>query len=112
MPIGSHKDAEGQISNTSSSGYFDVGNLRIQWGTIAGGQTSPALTFPMPFKTNAYKFVSNIVNGSTANVYCINIVTNSKTTTGLQLYKNFANSSGIGTAPGEAIDWIAIGMKP
>jgi len=93
-------------ADNASSGWYDVGSVRTQFGQGGGGSSSPTITFPAPFKDTTFSFNAMFNNGSTANTY--NVMQTGKTVQSVSLNKKFQG----GGATGEGLDWIAIGLKP
>jgi hypothetical protein len=96
----------------SASGYIDIGSVRIQWGSVVGGSSSPqTVTLIVPFKDTSYHFSLSVCNGSNV-AYSYSVDNNTKTTTTCKITKSFANGSGIGSWTGEPFTFFAIGLKP
>lgn len=105
------------VSDNSSSGYFDLGTMRIQWGTSSGftvnsgSDNATTITLPVAFSSTTYT-VTVTISGGTAvpsNGSQVNAINDSKTTTNfVARAHNFA-----GGATGTIYyDWIAFGRKP
>jgi len=108
MPLGTHGDTEGQISNTSPDGYFDVGNLRIQWGISSAG-SGATVTLPKPFKNTTYTLTGSANLATHGGLASVQFGT--KSTTAFVVFKPYDNGGSISTWV-ESFNWMAIGMKP
>lgn len=98
----------GLIDN-SSSGYFDIGTMRIQWGTISTA-SGVSVTLPAAFANNTYSLTATANTGSTSGSGTVQI--SSKTTTTFTPIKIYVASGGGVSAMGEPFCYIAIGLKP
>jgi hypothetical protein len=94
-------------NDKASSGYFDIGTMRMQWGNVSGGVTgSQTITLPQPFANTSYVVTPSITNPANPNV-SFSITVTSKTTSTFTVMKLYSGGSA-----GEAFNWIAIGLKP
>lgn len=102
-----------QINDQSSVGYYDIGNLRHQWGQGNTNGTIFNNILPAPFLNNTYSVIATI-NGTFGNSNALVMAIASKTTTafGSQCQQFNNNSSSIIAASGQTFNWIAIGLKP
>jgi hypothetical protein len=100
-----------EIQDKASSGYFDIGTTRIQWGkNLGSGVEIYTATFPVPFASSSYAITTSMANGGDW-VYCVGAY--GKTTTGFTARKRLINNAGtLGIATAETFDYIAIGLKP
>jgi len=107
--LGSTSNTVGTLpaNDQSAAGYFDIGNMRIQWGTATGSSGgSVVVTLPAPFANTSYS-----VTGSVAeNVGGIYRTQNgpARTTTGF----NAVTFNDTGTLITAIFNWFAIGAKP
>ncbi len=100
------------IDDQAASNYFDIGTMRIQWGTISYALDDPtAMTLPASFANtnfsvllslnvwdyNAEKGPSDVSNG-------IAVIAKSTTTFTVNRDNDLANDT--------IFDWLAIGLKP
>lgn len=100
------------INAVAQSNYCDIGNTRIQWGSItaAGGGV---VTLPMPYQGNLYTVAMSPSN-EPANVnivlqgYCKNRTTTSFTA----VTKRYDVSSGTSDVSNQGFTWVSIGAKP
>lgn len=90
-----------EVDDQAASGYFDVGTMRMQWGTISGD--SGTFVFPVAFAATPTVQVST---NSFTDVY---IAASSVTST--QFNYNTLNFNGSIVTTGN-IAWFAIGLKP
>lgn len=99
------------INDSLSSGYFDIGNMRIQWGSVTNGVGgSQSITLPVPFANNTYSIVPVIIGGSTNAI--INISVTTRSTTAFSVMKTYINAAMTPQTAGEGFTWTAIGLKP
>lgn len=98
----------GLIDN-SSSGYFDIGTMRMQWGTVSTA-SGVSVTLPAAFANSTYSLVTTANCGSTVGSGTVQI--SSKTTTTFTPIKIYVASGGVVSAMGESFCYIAIGLKP
>ncbi len=100
------------INDQASSGYFDIGTMRIQWGRITYTQDDPtAMTLPAPFANTPYSVMLSLHEWEyndgkgPANVSnAISVVAKSTTTFTVNRDNDLANDT--------VFDWVAIGLKP
>jgi hypothetical protein len=99
------------INDQSSSGYVDIGAMRIQWGYIATGGAAATRTILLPaaFANTSYSVVSNPDDGvdpitQTGRAHLIGV----KTTTQFRLQ----SLTGSGNTSNLGLSWQAIGLKP
>lgn len=110
------------VNDASASGYFDIGAMRIQWGTTAGVASLETIAFPVAFANTTYSITfgtegpEGLVGDS--RLFSVQRV-GAKTTTGCQIRKRFvedttvtADDADINDAITEIVDWMAIGLKP
>lgn len=100
-------------TTTSSSGYVDIGEVRMQWGTIpsngSGGSSTGTYTFPAEFSDASYTITATPTSGNLTT--SINLHVHNHTTSSFDYVKRFVNetTSGLST---EQFRWMAIGTKP
>jgi hypothetical protein len=95
--------------DNSSLGYFDIGAMRIQWGTT----DTSTITFPAAFKDTNYSFTANVNSSDGTNeIWGIHIA--SKTTTTITIVRKYDNaqSNCATVTQNYPASWIAIGLKP
>jgi hypothetical protein len=104
-------------NDKASSGYFDIGTMRMQWGKVptgtAGGNIT--VTLPAPFANANYVVTATGNDATTTAGTIIDIRTSGtvRTTTTFMAYKSYVNTGGaFGYNGSEGFDWIAIGLKP
>lgn len=105
--IGSTSNTVGTLPalDQSSAGYFDIGNMRMQWGT---GNTSGVsnVALPAAFANTSYVVTATMAAGSTSVV----TTTGTKTTTTFQVNSFFAPDGG--PSGSVSFNYFAIGQKP
>jgi hypothetical protein len=94
-----------ELNNTASSGYFDVGDMRIQWGS----STSNTITFPQYFRNTSYRFVATI-NNSGWDTYSVTM--RNKQTNRVDVRKMYITPTATGEVADYWVEWVAIGLKP
>lgn len=97
----------------STSGYIDLGGMRIQRGESSGGVSgSHTITLPAPFKDTGYSVSPTVMTGGLATTQW-DVQLCGRTTTSFTVMKTFqqSGSTTIATAS-ENFTWIAIGPKP
>lgn len=93
------------VKDQTTSGYFDVGTMRMQWGLFTTTASSFAiLTFPAPFANNTYSFMGS-GNNNAARILSVN--TKATTTVNVSLQDNPTGAAFAGQ-----LNWFAIGLKP
>ncbi len=93
----------------SASNYFDVGGMRMQWGTTPSGTVGQeTITLPASFANTSYSVTASSVFNSASNQATIHIMT--QATGSFDAYSVFDNASPTGAI--EGFNWIAIGLKP
>ncbi len=99
-------------NDQASSNYFDIGTMRIQWGTISYSLDDPtAMPLPAPFANTTYQVMLslhawdyNAGKGPADVSNGISVVSNSTTTFTVNRDNNLANVT--------LFDWFAVGLKP
>lgn len=107
-------DSNGAIKtiggDNTESGYFDIGNMRIQWGSVASGTSGAStVTLPSSFANAFYSVTANILYDGTEWLFTIAI--SNKTTTSFIGTKIYGNKD-ITDIASQGFNWIAIGQKP
>ena len=116
--ITSHKH-DGTLNNggfiaedNSASGYFKIGNMMIQWGTVSGlaplanGAAQSMVTFPVAFKTGS---TPKVTVGFVASAVTEILIFRAYTVTNVNFYfRVFNHHTADETNCGG--DWIAIGL--
>jgi hypothetical protein len=89
------------VNDQSATGYFDIGNMRMQWGTHNDGNVdTTTVTLPVPFANTNYA-----VN-ATSNTSAGSLCTEAKTTTTFDIDRAST------TVTTQLYSWFAIGLKP
>jgi hypothetical protein len=105
--IGSTSNTVGTLPalDQSSTGYFDIGNMRMQWGTGTTNGISN-VTLPAAFANTNYRVTSSYLGSGSiaANP------TGTKTTATFQVNSFFAPDGG--PSGSVSFDWFAVGQKP
>jgi hypothetical protein len=97
------------MNDKSTNGYFDIGNMRVQWGrVVTGASGSETVTLPIAFANNTY---STTVTMLATQAMVVGMIY-SQTTTNFTVRKVFYNTGGVFGSAGEWFNWIAIGLKP
>lgn len=92
------------IIPNADSGYIDIGNMRMAWGSGNIGNPLGTVTFPVTFSATPNITFSDGLDNSSSRYY--NILTKSATGfTARCFYEDNTQTTG-------AISWIAIGKKP
>ena len=105
-------NTDGNITTSgdhASSGYFDIGNMRMQWGIVGSGAGAKTVTLPALFANTLYAVTANILDNSTSWIFSC-VISNQTTSsfTGTVMYGNY-NTTDIAS---QGFSWIAIGLKP
>ena len=97
------------INDQASSGYIDIGTMRMQWGTddtgVAGTRT---ITLPAPFANTTYSVVSEVSRTASPTGKAV-------TNTIIVDSGSFTVLAGSNSSAANLIDpimWQAIGLKP
>jgi len=101
--IGSTSNTVGTLpaNDQSAAGYFDIGNMRMQWGTHNDGNVdTTTVTLPAAFANTNYSVVA------TSNTSAGSLDTESKTTTTFDIDRAST------TVTTQLYSWFAIGQKP
>ncbi len=99
------------VNDQASSGYMDIGDMRIQWGVVpAGVAGQKTVTLPTAFANNTYSItLTTEYNGT-------NQVTAHCQSKAMGSFVGYSvendSSSGTGSAIVEGFSWQAIGLKP
>ena len=105
--------ASSPIIDNASSGYMDIGAMRIQWGADTGGTATRTITFPVAFANISFVFVATPKSGSAATTTGNIAFTESggsRSTT--QVVGEVVYTGGaVAARAGEIVEWIAIGRK-
>ncbi|UNY40319.1 hypothetical protein KLEP7_gp195 [Pseudaeromonas phage vB_PpeM_ KLEP7] len=98
-------------NDQANAGYFDIGNMRYQWGESLVNSANPVVvTLPAPFKNASYAVNSTMLTGNDTAV-ALTAATRDRTTTTFLVKKTYNTSGTFGFAS-EGFTWIAIGLKP
>jgi hypothetical protein len=90
------------VDDQAASGYFDIGTMRMQWGTIAATAGATSVVYPAAFSA-----VPTVTSNSTSVATMIVITSISATSVGLT---STFRDGGAGTI-GDDIHWQAFGLK-
>jgi hypothetical protein len=98
------------VNDQAASGFFDIGNMRIQWGINTQDTTAErTVTLPAVFANTSYTVTLTSDNGATALAFAPRVGTvGGKTTTNFKARMSLID----GTASGINFSWQAIGRKP
>lgn len=92
-------------NDNSGSGYIDIGNVRIQWGTDTYDSNGEAyIEYVVPFGTVDYSFVATVLDDAYYPVIL------SRTSAEIEL--EFKGAGGLNATVPSDYNWIAIGLKP
>jgi len=105
-------DTDGNIDTSgdhASSGYFDIGTMRIQWGIVGTSAGAKTVTLPALFANTSYSVTTNILDNSTSWIFSC-VISNQTTSSfiGTVMYGNY-NTTDIAS---QGFNWIAVGLKP
>jgi hypothetical protein len=111
VQLGSTDNTVGSLPalDQSSAGYFDIGNMRMQWGKTASvGDNDQTITFPFSFATPPTVTCNTLITlaGGVNAAYGTGL----KTITTTTFLANRDDSIADTDLP--FFSWIAIGMKP
>jgi hypothetical protein len=106
VQLGSTSNTVGTLpaNDQSSAGYFDIGNMRMQWGTLLFGTSGTPITLPAAFANTNYTVVASSAAG--VNIFV---------TTGTKTTSNFicTTLTNVGSpSSNNPISYYAIGQKP
>ncbi len=96
------------INDQASSGYIDIGSMRMQWGSESITiDTAVTITLPGAFANTAYAVTTSVDDSWTTSTRVSEVMkVENKTTTTFDLDRD---NDVTGTV---LCDWIAIGLKP
>jgi hypothetical protein len=93
------------FNDQALSGYFDVGNMRMQWGTATtNGSGVATVTFPVSFTT-----INSVTLGIQSGSNAAARLSSAATTTGFSLAAWITSTNA--TSNTTPVNWIAIGTK-
>jgi hypothetical protein len=101
--LGSTSNTVGTLPavDQTTAGYFDIGNMRMQWGTHNDGNVdTTTVTLPMPYANTSYAIVA------TSNTSAGSLSTETKTITSFDIDRAST------TTTTQDYSWFAIGSKP
>ena len=106
-------DGATPVNDQSISGYVDIGNMRIQWGSDNGGAATRTITFPVAFANTSFVFVATPKSGSAATTTGNIAFTESGGSRSItQVVGEVIYTGGaVAARAGEILEWIAIGRK-
>ena len=100
------------VNDQTTSGYMDIGTMRMQWGSQAGAAGARTVILPAPFANNTYNVVAGVGSDSADNALVnFSVQTFNATTTTFEGRLTFEQGGTHGNA-GEAFMWQAIGLRP
>jgi hypothetical protein len=95
------------MSDNTSAGYFDIGNMRIQFGKSQLVAGSATINFHADFKDTNYSFTSSVCYVPDGSVVYLN---NGDRTTSSVVVTGLIAADGTWSPSGDYFDWIAIGL--
>lgn len=99
------------VNDQTASGYIDIGNVRMQWGTATASSLGATYNLPAPFANTSYSITANSMAGGGGQLQSVNIGAASNSTFGATVwYSNGSPNGAVNT--GQPFSWIAIGRKP
>lgn len=98
-------------NDQSASGYFDLGNMRIQWGTFTQGSGVANITLPAAFANTSYTLTGN-VQSVTPTTSTYGTAFSGKTTTSFITITTSHNGVSVNVSASQTVAWQAIGLKP
>jgi hypothetical protein len=101
LPTGIVLDGTVAVADNTTSGYMDIGTMRMQWGTHNDGNVdTTTVTFPVPFANTNYSVVA------VSNTSAGSLSAESKTTTTFDIDRAST------TVTTQVYSWQAIGLRP
>jgi hypothetical protein len=91
------------VTDQASSGYFDIGNMRIQWGELASSTTN-TVSLPAAFANTTYSVIAQNMTNTAAAIHV-----SSRTTTTF-IVTSFQTTNAAPVAVPKT--WMAVGIKP
>lgn len=91
------------VADQAASGYFDIGDMRIQWGSATGGTV---VTLPAAFANATY----SIMGSAAALGAGTNLAFHHDTVTTTSFIGSLRDTTGVSVA--SPWTWMAIGLKP
>ena len=95
------------VDDQAASGYFDVGNMRMQWGVSSISNVAP-IALPAPFADTTYTLTGTCSNNSLTIPFTFHLVSKATTFFNGQVFRHDDNT----ISNPQNVDWIAIGLKP
>jgi hypothetical protein len=95
----------------AATGYFDIGTMRLQWGTFTQGSLAQTVTLPAAFANTNYVVTANSQSTLSSTTVRGTSFT-SKTTVDFITLTNSTDAATVNAAAGNTIGYIAIGVKP
>lgn len=95
------------VNDQVTSGYFDVGNMRMMWGVATSTGVQQTVTLPAAFANTSWRFTSS----PSGNLSIMLVTTGVKTTTSI-ITNAIIPSTGLFALAGFFFDWMAVGQKP
>ncbi len=98
----------------SSSGYVEIGDILIQWGTMAAGVGSTnerTINFSQSFDSGNYKLIATPSKSDNNSFWWVNVINQSAGNTKIRTgWKNRDGTGGNASANCD-VEWMAIGKK-
>lgn len=104
LPTNSIVNPTSPINDQTSSGYFDIGNMRIQWGIVSDSNSDNDVLITLPALFSDSNYVINVTNRTPGQEWAVGARPNSTS----QFYIN-RNDAATGVSDW---NWQAIGNKP
>lgn len=99
-----------KLNDVSASNYFDIGSMRIQWGTVASGTAgAQTITLPAAFADTSYVITGNMMYDNAQ--WLFSLAVEPLTTTTFKVVKMYGGTNIVDGAS-QGFNWIAIGIKP
>jgi len=98
-----------QVNDQTSTGYFDIGDMRIQWGIAPTASALRTITLPAPFANATYTVTANTDSSAGDPPLLSRVVMIGGKTTSSFKGRVVQGSDG---SSDFAFQWQAIGLKP
>ena len=92
------------VNDQAASGYFDIGAMRVQWGTVSvSSESAVTITLPAAFANTSYSVVGNAAVSNQGYAYALIPATTTTFT---------ADRNNDGSDVAANMSYMAIGLKP